>query len=243
MLRAFRGLTLVFVLSFLSLAGVLLTVTALGGAKPWSNWQFVGLFGIIECASGLANIIVPNIWRLPVAEVQTRRTTKIRLAASTILLIPHWGGLARAAAGLAIMVAAIIAEGIGPATALLPLIMVLWAAILVGISMILARGGVERPDLDVIQFIIRRPTGDHEVPPISLGASFLQLLLSIATIPVAKALSPSIIYQPEMGPSLGTLIVTVAVVALTGAGVLACWWGRLEWEAPRDQQREAEQNA
>ena len=90
-MKAFSGLFLVFVLSFLSLAGVLLTVTALGGADPWSSWQFIGLFGLIEMASGLGNVIVPNIWRLPVAEVQTRRDTEIKLAASTILGIPHWG--------------------------------------------------------------------------------------------------------------------------------------------------------
>ncbi|MPZ24635.1 MAG: hypothetical protein GEU28_14140 [Dehalococcoidia bacterium] len=241
--RAFRGLILVFALSFLSLVGVMLTVTALGGAEPWSTWQFIGLFGAIEAASGLGNVIVPNIWRLPVAEVQTKRTTRIRLAASTLLLIPHWGGLARAAAGVVLVVAAGVAEGFGPASLLLPVIMVLFAALLVGLSMILARAGVARPDLDVIQFIVRRPTGDTEVPPISIGASFLQLLLGIATIPMAKAFSPSIFYRPEIGPSPEALAVTVAVTLVVGAGVVACWWGRIEWEAPRDQQREAEKFA
>ncbi|MEX2238405.1 MAG: hypothetical protein WEB00_12830 [Dehalococcoidia bacterium] len=242
-MSAFRGLILVFILSFLSLVGVLLTVTALGGADPWNSWQFIGLFGVIEAASGLGNIIVPNIWRLPVAEIQTRRSTEIKLAASTILLIPHWGGLARAAAGFVLIAGAAISEGVGPVTLLLPVVLLIFAWILVGLSMILARFGVARPDLDVIQFIIRRGGKDVEVPPISIGASFLQLLLSIATIPVAKAISPSILYQPEMGPSLGLIAAALAVTVVTAAGVLACWWGRIEWEAPRDQQREAEEFA
>src|SRR5918994_820163 len=97
--RAFRGLALVFMLSFLNLVGVLVTATALGGLAPWSRWQFVGLYGAIEMASGLANVISPNVWRLPIAELQTSKRTDVRLAASALLL-PHWGGLARSLAGL-----------------------------------------------------------------------------------------------------------------------------------------------
>jgi hypothetical protein len=242
-MKAFRGLVLVFILSFLSLAGVLLTVTALGGADPWSAWQFIGLFGVVEAASGLANVIVPNIWRLPVAEVQTKRSTEIKLAASTILMIPHWGGLARAAAGLVLIVGAAISEGVGPATALLPLVLFVFGWILIGLSMVLARLGVSRPDLDVVQFIVRRPTGDHELPPISIGASFLQLFLSIATIPIAKAFSPDILYQPEIGPSPEMLIFTLVATVITAIAVYFCWRGRIEWEAPREQQREAEKFA
>ena len=89
--RAFRGLALVFVLSFLNLTGVLLTATVLGGIAPWSSWQFIGMFGVVEAASGLANVVSPNIWRLPIAELQTSRRTDVKLAASA-LLIPHWGG-------------------------------------------------------------------------------------------------------------------------------------------------------
>src|SRR5687767_9728842 len=111
--RAFRGLVAVFLLSFLNLAGLLLTVTALGGLGEWSSWQIAGLFGVIEAAGGLANIIVPNIWRLPVAELQTSSRTPVRLAASTIL-IPHWAGAARSLAGLLLMAVAAWEQGIGP---------------------------------------------------------------------------------------------------------------------------------
>src|SRR5688500_3351871 len=96
--RAFRGLFVVFLLSFVNLVGISLTVTAIGGLGEWGRWQFAGLFGAVEAASGLASVILPNIWRLPVAELQTDSKTRVKLAAST-MLIPHWGGLARTLAG------------------------------------------------------------------------------------------------------------------------------------------------
>jgi hypothetical protein len=39
--RAFRGLALVFALSFVNLIGVLATATAVGDVAPWSRWQFM----------------------------------------------------------------------------------------------------------------------------------------------------------------------------------------------------------
>src|SRR5919201_2827680 len=92
--RAFRGLLLTFALSFVNLVGIIFTLSALGGLEPWSPWQFVGAFGVLEAASGIANVISPNIWRLPVAELTTSDRTDVKIAASTLLL-PHWGGLAR----------------------------------------------------------------------------------------------------------------------------------------------------
>ena len=142
-----------------------------------------------------------------------------------------------------LLVGAGIAEGVGPRTLLLPLVLIVFGWILIGISMVLARFGVARPDLDVVQFIVRRPTGDHELPPISIGASFLQLFLSIATIPLAKALSPDILFGPELGPSREMLIFTLVATAVTAIAVYFCWRGRIEWQAPRDQQREAEKFA
>jgi hypothetical protein len=49
--RAFRGLLLVFFLSFFNLIGVIFTLTAFGGLAPWSRWQFIGAFGVLETAS------------------------------------------------------------------------------------------------------------------------------------------------------------------------------------------------
>ena len=240
--RSFRGLATVFVLSFLSLIGVVLTATALGGLAPWTRWQFIGLFAVLEIAAGLANVISPNVWRLPIAELDTSSRTRVQFAASTMLL-PHWGGLARAAAGLVLLVLVAFEEGMSHASlTLLPLIGALSVSY-VALSAILARIGVARPDLDVVQFIVRWGKRERELTPISIGASALQFLLSIATIPIAKLFQPSILYQPEVAPSAQTLLV-VLVVALVLAGLAyAVWARRLAVTAPREQQREADEHA
>jgi hypothetical protein len=176
-----------------------LTTTALGGLAPWSRWQFIGAFGVIEAASGLANVISPNVWRLPVAELQTSERTDVKLARSALLL-PHWGGLARCVAGLVCLAVAAWQEGLSPASAgLLPLLLVLAWSIL-AISAALARAGVFRPDLDVVQLVVRWGRQEKEIPPLSISAAAFQFLLSIATIPAVKLLPPAVLYQPELGP-------------------------------------------
>src|SRR5919109_5008278 len=115
--RAARGLVATFVLSFLNLIGAFAALSLLGGLEPWTNRQFVGLFGAIELAMGLAYLFAPNAWRLPVAEANTPRTD-IRLAASTVL-IPHWIALAKALGG-ALMLGYAATEGVGLATLGLP---------------------------------------------------------------------------------------------------------------------------
>jgi hypothetical protein len=221
---------------------VIVTAAALGGLAPWTPWQFIGLFGVVEVASGLANVISPNIWRLPVAELETSRRTDVRLAASAMLL-PHWGGLARAAAGFVCVALAAWQEGVGPATAaLVPFVLALAWSIL-AISAVMAWAGVARPDLDVVQFVVRWGRREKEAPPISIGASVLQFLLSIVTIPAVKLLPPSVLYQPEIGPSPETLLVALAVSVGLVVPVYFLWSGRIEVRAPAEQQREAEEQA
>ncbi len=240
--RAFRGLVLVFLLSFLNLLGLILTVTALGGVAPWTRWQFIGAFGVIEAASGLANVLSPNIWRLPIAELETSRRTDVKLAGSSLLL-PHWGGLARCGAGLVCMAVAAWQEGLGPASVgLVPLVLALAWSIL-ALSAALARAGVARPDLDVFQFVVRRGRQEKELAPVTLSASLLQFVLSIATIPAAKLLPPSVLYQPEFGPSAGLLLITLALSIGLAVLVYVLWSGRIEADAPAEQQRDAEQHA
>jgi hypothetical protein len=240
--RAVRGLLVVFILSFVNLFGVVLTAAALGGVEPWSGWQFVGAFGVLETAAGLANVISPNIWRLPVAELQTSGRTDVKLATSA-LLIPHWGGLARAAAGLVCVGLAAWQEGVGPATVgLVPFVLAL-AWIVLALSALLARAGVARPDLDVFQLVVRWGGRERELPGVSIGASVLQFLLSIATIPAVKVLSPSVLYRPELGPSPGALLAVAAASAVLIVLVYVAWSGRIGREAPREQQREAEEHA
>jgi hypothetical protein len=239
--RAFRGLALVFVLSFINLVGVILTAIALGGLAPWSRWQFIGLYGVIEAASGLANVISPNIWRLPIAELQTSKRTEVKLAASALLL-PHWGGLARSLAGLVCIALAAWQEGLGPASAaLVPFLLGLAWSIL-AISALLARAGVARPDLDVVQFVVRWGKREKDLAPISIGASVFQFALSIVTVPAVKVLPPSVLYQPEIAPSPSALLSTLAVSVALFALVYWLWSGHMQLKAPREQQREAEEH-
>jgi hypothetical protein len=240
--RAFRGLALVFVLSFVNLVGVIFTAAALGGVEPWTRWQFVGAFGVIEAASGLANVISPNIWRLPVAELQTSEHTDVRLAASALLL-PHWGGLARFGAGFVCLAVVAWQDGLAPASvALIPFVLaVAWS--ILALSAILARAGVARPDLDVFQIVVRWGTREKEAPPVSIGASIFQFVLSILTIPAVKLLQPSVLYRPELGPSRGALLAVLGVSVALAMLVWLLWVGRIELAAPREQQHEAEEHA
>src|SRR5438067_390774 len=113
--RPVRGLVLGFLLSFVNLAGAFLALLALGGLGAWTGRQFLGFFGMVEAASGLAFIFSPNVWRLPVAEVSTSNRTAIRFAATTVF-IPHWAAGAKCVAGLLMIAAAAQRAGIGPAT-------------------------------------------------------------------------------------------------------------------------------
>jgi hypothetical protein len=240
--RAFRGLVLVFFLSFLNLIGLVVTVAALGGLGAWSGWQFVGAFGVIEAGSGLANVISPNIWRLPVAELQTSRRTDVKLAASALLL-PHWGGLARCAAGLVCLALTAWQQGLGAASAALAPFVLAVAWSILAISAVLARVGVARPELDVAQVIVRWGRRQRELPPVSIGASVFQFLLSIVTIPAVKLLAPTVLFQPELAPSLSALLVSVALSAVLLVLVSMLWSGRIELRATPEQQREAESHA
>ena len=226
----------------MNLVGLILTMTALGGLAPWTRWQFVGVFGVIEAASGLANVITPNVWHLPIAELETRRRTEVKLAMSAMLL-PHWGGLARCGAGLICIALAAWYEGLGPASVLLVPFVLLLAWSVVAISVLLARAGVARPDLDVFQFVVRWRNREHELTPVSLGAAVFQFLLAIVTIPAVKLFSPSVLYQPEIAPSVEALLAAIVISAALLGLVYWLWSDRLALEAPREQQREAEEHA
>jgi len=240
--RAFGGLFLTFVLSFVNLVGIIVTLVALGGLEPWSPWQFIGAFGVLEAASGLANVISPNIWRLPVAELQTSERTQIELAGSA-MLIPHWAALARCAAGAVLIAVAAGHEGLAPASlALVPFIVAL-AWLFLAISAAFARVAVIRPEIDVVQADVRWGGRLRELPPVSLSAVVLQLLFSISTVPAAKLLDPTVLYQPELAPSLEALLAVLAAAAISGLFVYLLWSGRVAGTARAEQQREAEEHA
>jgi len=230
------------VLSFVNLVGVLVTAAALGGVAPWSRWQFIGMFGVMEAASGLANVISPNIWRLPIAELRTSARTEVKLAPSALLL-PHWAGLARCAAGLVFVALAAWQEGVGLVSlALVPFVLALGWSVL-AFSALVARFGVAWPNVDVVQFVVRWGRREKELTPLSMSASLLQFLLTIMTIPAAKLLPPSVLYQPEIGPSRTALLVSVAVSIVLLGLVYLLWSGRVDLNAPAEQQREAEEES
>jgi hypothetical protein len=239
--RAFRGLALTFAFSFVNLVGVLITAASVGGLGDWSRWQFIGLYGLVEGASGAASIILPNIWHLPVAELQTDARVRVRLAASALLL-PHWGGAARFVAGISILVAGVYQEGSLPDS--LPAFAMLapMAVIVLALFLLAARVGVARPDLDVFQLTIAWRRGVREVPPVSISASVLQFALAIVTIPVANVSRPEYLYGPGSEP-LWTLAGLLVLSALLTACVRLAWAGRMTWRATREQQAEAEANA
>jgi hypothetical protein len=236
--HAARGLVATFVLSFVNLIGAFVALSLLGGIEPWTDRQFVGLFGFIELSMGLAYLFAPNVWRLPVAEANTPRTD-IRLAASTVL-IPHWIALAKALGG-AMMLVYGASEGIGPATLGLPFAILFLAGAFLALSIAVSRLGVARPDLDVFFVTVRRPGGQpFELPGFTITGMSMQLLSNFGVFPAVELLEPSALYQPEIGPSPELLLaLAAAFVTLTAAAYLA-WWGRITVRAPRAQEREAE---
>jgi hypothetical protein len=237
-LRALRGLTLGLALSVLNLLGSFLAIMALGGLGEWSGWQFIGLFGVLEVGTGLAFIIGPNIWRLPVAEANTSDRTKIHIAANT-LFVPHWAAGAKAGAGLVLVVLAAWHEGVTLASLGILVFVAAVLALVVAVSLLFARWGVARPERDVVFMEIKRPNRDtYVLPGFSLGAITVQFLLNIGVFPTVKLLPPSILYGSAMRPSAMVLIVTVSLAAASWAAVVWAWRGRISWKAPKEQQEE-----
>lgn len=242
-LRALRGLTIGLSLSALNMLGLFLTLLLFGGLGDYSGAQFVGVFGIFEIATALAFVFCPNIWRLPVMEAETSDRTAVHLALSAIR-IPHWAGGAKAIAGAAMVAWSGWKEGYAPEAVLILPFSIAVGVFVMTASAIAARLGVLRPDLDVVQFVIRRP-GKKEMalPGTSITASFLQIMLGTFTLPALKLLPPSAFFSPGIGPSFELTLWSIGVAALTTAGMFWTWRGRLAWQAPREQQRKAEEPA
>lgn len=239
--RAFRGLFLVFVLTFLNLAGLTLTAIGLNALGDWSIWQFIGLFGLVEAGSGLANLITPNLWAMPVVEQETSNRTRTVLAVQTLALL-HWGGLARTAAGAVMIVAAAYQSGVHSSFVLLPAAIGLIAWLQVALSALLARAGVAWHDYDVVQMTFNWYR-TFELPPISLSASALQFALSLITIPAITVLRPGVLYQPGMGIPSATVLLLALATLLTTVLALAAWYPRISLRAPAEQLQEAEARA
>ncbi len=242
-LKALRGLTLGLSISAMNLLGMFLTLLVIGGLGDWTTMQFIGAFGVFEIATAFAFVFCPNIWRLPVIEAETSDRTTIRLTWSTAL-IPHWAGGAKAIAGVAMFAFAARSEGVGLVTlGILPLVLST-GLFVIGVSAIVARWGVARPDLDVLQILVRRPgRKDFQVPGISISASVVQIVLGAFTLPVVKVAPATSLFQPEIGPSTTFLATMLVSAAASMVGTLFVWRGRLSRNAAPEQQRKAEEPA
>jgi hypothetical protein len=238
--RAVRGLLLGFLLSFVNLLGAFVALLAIGGLGRWTGWQFIGFFGLLEVATGIAFIFGPNVWRLPVAEANTSDRTAIRFAASAVF-IPHWAAGAKCIAGVAMLAFAGVRAGVGPATLALPLLVGLIAVAVLALSAAVARLGVARPDLDVVHFVVKRPgRPDVALPGISISALVIQLAINIGAFPAVKILPPAVFYRPEIGPSPALVAASAAIAVILLIGAAGAWRGRVCWRASHEQQREAE---
>lgn len=228
-LTVLKQLAIGITLTVINLTGVLLTLAAIGGRGDWTIWQFLGLFGLLEWSTGIAIILGPNAWQLP---IRRAADGEIPLVEARALLKPHWAPGVKALSGFVLMCAAAIVEGIGVVTLGIPLLAFFIVAGAMGLSLILARLGVARPDLDVFHVIIRRPGHpERELPGISAGASIVQAILNILTIPTVKVFPPSFLYHPEMGPSLSALGWYGAGAAVLMGIALFAWRGNVCWRA------------
>jgi hypothetical protein len=240
-LRIFRGLALGLTLSFCNLIGAFLTLLVLGGLGSWSGTQFIGFFGLMELSTGFAFIFGPNAWHLPVVAAETRPGEGTHLSLS-ILGIPHWAGGTKSIAGAACVVWACSQEGVSPASVGVAVIALGVFASCIAVSVLVARWGVAHPEHDVFSFIMKRPKHeDRPLPGVSVSALALEALFNIGPFPFVKAFPPNLLYQPELAPSPKFLLWVAGItVVLCGAAVFA-WWGRFSLQAPREQQRHAEE--
>lgn len=239
-LRIFRGLVLGLTLSAVNLLGAFLTLLVLGGLGDWSGAQFVGLFGLLEVGTGIAFVFAPNAWRLPVVAAQTAGS-ETRLTLS-LLAIPHWAGGVKSFAGALLLLFALAREGATPSSAGLLVEAALILVLCVASSAAVARWGVANVRHDVFQFVLKRPGRDDRLfPGLSASALVLELLFNIGPFPLVKLLPPSVLYRPQMAPSLLLLAWTAVLAAGSVTAALVAWRGRFALRSPRRQQQIAEQ--
>jgi hypothetical protein len=182
------------------------------------------------------------LWRLPIAELNTSSRTRVQLAASTILL-PHWGGLARAAGGLVLLVLVAFHASVSRASlALLPLIAAVTVSY-VAASAVLARIGVARPNFErhPVRRVLGWPregaaTDQHwrvcpSVPPVDRNHPNRQALPAIDPLPARNcAVCAGVAHGCHH-------VASSRRPCLRGLGT------RLAAAAPTEQQREADKHA
>jgi len=139
------------------------------------------------------------------------------------------------------VVAAAATEGVAPSSTLVVPFLVALAIVVFELSTLFAFAGVTHTDFDVIQIVIRRAGKEVALPALSVGASVLHLLISMAAIPITKVASPSTLFGPELRITLEGLVMGLTSASLLGIAAFLAWRHRMSWQAVPAQQREAEQ--
>jgi hypothetical protein len=219
-------LILAFAFSFFNFALLVLSGLFVGGLDHWSVRQFAGLYGLIETSTGIANLVAPNFWALPVSEFRSRSETVVVVALADLRVI-HVDGVGRVLGGGLFLAWSAAAAGVRLESLLLLPLTTLLGLTIIALSGLVARWGIARPDIDVLQLKVYWRNREKVLPPISLGTSYLQFFLTLVPLPIAAATGPRFLFHPEFYPSLElaalTLVVTLIVVAL----FLAAWSSRV----------------
>jgi hypothetical protein len=146
---------------------------------------------------------------------------RARFDASTFR--PKWEGIARALAGLTLLTWAGYEAGLSAATLWFVPDTLLLIIALFCFSGVLARLSIAWPELDIIHLKVHWLNKDMELPPLSITTSFLQLWLTVAALPIVAAVSPDVLFQPELAPSRDVGIVCGLLALVTFALFMACW--------------------
>jgi hypothetical protein len=221
-----RKAVAVFGLSFLTLAGVLLTVVGLDSLGDWTEWQFVGLFGLLEAGAGLGSVYAPNFWLIPVRHGWPGGEG--RHLGLRELKVPHFSAAGRIAAGATMLAGATVHEGSGPATLSVALPLAAVAGVLLAASALVARWGLANAGVEIFQVVIRRAAGDVALPHLAIGASLVQFAFTVLAIPLVRIVPTGALYGPEVRASAGFVAVSLAIVGAFGIAAVAAWRGRLE---------------
>jgi hypothetical protein len=210
-----------FVLSLFNFGAVYLTAESLGGIKDWSASQFAGLYGWIDMATGLGNLYAWNFWKI--SQGAERMHGRARFDVTTFH--PKWEGIARALAGLTLLLWAGYEAGVSSQTFwFVPDTMLLVIALFC-FSGVLARMSIAWPEIDIIHLKVHWLNKDMQLPPLSIATSFLQLWLTVAALPIVAAVSTDALYQPELAPSRAVGLVCGVLALVTFAMFMACWRG------------------
>jgi hypothetical protein len=192
-------LCLVYVLASINFAGVLYMVKVLGNAEDWNTSQFAGLYGWIETSTGLGNVYAWNFWQIS----QNAEQMHYRARFDVVRFKPKLEGFARGVLGLTLMTWAVVANGISVATLLFIPYTMLLVAVLFCASGLLARISIAWPHIDLIHIRIGWRRKEHQLPPLSILTSVLQLWLTVMALPLVGIIPVTALYQPEFAPATG----------------------------------------